>query len=236
MMESLLATSFLHPTSCPNMEGPQPAQHLAYPHLKRYLPFMGDAAQPIFLQLALTMLDFHPKHCMYSGAAAGLAHGAYEEALGGCFITYTDITSASGVDLVWDLQKEPPIEHHDAFDLFISTSVLEHVQRPWLAARNMETVVKPGGYLYISVPWVWRYHRYPDDYWRFSASSLDVLFEGSTTVASAWSTSPDCIFYDADPCLDQAFSVLLKGTQDGQDTVRKMLPYLELHQLRRMED
>jgi SAM-dependent methyltransferase len=129
---------------------------------------MGDAAQPNFLKLALARVDFHPQRCMYSGAAEGLAHGSLTEALGGCSITYTDIASTSGVDLVWDLQEEPLVEYHDAFDLFISTSVLEHVQRPWLAARNMETVIKSGGYLYIAVPWVWRYHRYPDDYWRVS--------------------------------------------------------------------
>ena len=58
------------------------------------------------------------------------------------------------------------------------------------AAKQMERVLKPGGFLYVSVPWVWEFHAFPSDYWRFSLPALDVLFNGSSSVAAAWTHFP----------------------------------------------
>ena len=32
--------------------------------------------------------------------------------------------------------------------------------------------------MFLSVPWVWRFHGYPSDYWRFSPEALKFLFPG----------------------------------------------------------
>lgn len=46
----------------------------------------------------------------------------------------------------------------DSFDLVLSCSVLEHIPRFWLAAAEIERVLKPGGVVWIGVPSVWPYH------------------------------------------------------------------------------
>lgn len=84
-----------------------------------------------------------------------------------------DMLDGEGVDVVHDLQKPLFIEPFDHIDC---CSVLEHAQKPWLVAENLTAVLREGGSLLVTTPFVWRVHGYPDDYWRFTASSLPVLF------------------------------------------------------------
>jgi SAM-dependent methyltransferase len=73
------------------------------------------------------------------------------------------------------------------FDLIICNSVLEHIPKFWLAAAEMQRVLKPQGLVWISVPSVWPFHpggnntlgdiNYGGDYWRMNHQSLPVLFE-----------------------------------------------------------
>jgi hypothetical protein len=69
---------------------------------------------------------------------------------------------------------------------------MEHVKKPWLFADNLSALTRPGGRLYISVPWVWRYHPYPDDYFRFSWKGVMELFPSFEWSGIEYSTSvPD---------------------------------------------
>lgn len=62
------------------------------------------------------------------------------------------------------------------FGLVFASALLEHVADPFAAARNLSALIRPGGHLFCSGPWVWGYHGYPDDYWRFSHAGLAKLF------------------------------------------------------------
>lgn len=88
-----------------------------------------------------------------------------------------DLEDGEGVDLVHDLETPLP-ESVGTFDHIDCCSVLEHVQRPWKMAENILSVMRPGASILISVPFVWRIHAYPADYWRISPSGLTVLFPG----------------------------------------------------------
>lgn len=84
-----------------------------------------------------------------------------------------DIERGEGVDLVRDMDDIPlPFlaGHVEC------TSVMEHTRRPWLFAENVQRSMAPGATIFLSVPWVWRYHGYPFDYWRFSHLTLPILF------------------------------------------------------------
>jgi len=70
----------------------------------------------------------------------------------------------------------------NTFDVVISIDVLEHVERPWICAEQIQRITKPGGYIFTVVPWSWRYHPCPMDYWRFSPKCLESLFSGAETV------------------------------------------------------
>jgi SAM-dependent methyltransferase len=61
------------------------------------------------------------------------------------------------------------------FDLAVSQETVEHVDDPFLAVREMARVVRPGGKMYLQVPFVIGYHPGPEDYWRFSRAGLGVL-------------------------------------------------------------
>jgi SAM-dependent methyltransferase len=64
-----------------------------------------------------------------------------------------------------------------AFDLVFCEQVLEHVPDPVQASRNLFALTRPGGFAVVSVPFMVRIHREPEDYWRFSPAGLRVLLE-----------------------------------------------------------
>lgn len=86
-----------------------------------------------------------------------------------------DMLPGDGVDLVHDLENNLPVSA-GMFDHIDCVSVLEHVQRPWKMAEALEACLVDGGTILVCVPFVWRIHAYPNDYWRMTAAALEVLF------------------------------------------------------------
>ena len=67
---------------------------------------------------------------------------------------------------------------NESFDAFICKSVLEHVEDPFQATRELYRVLKKGGYGIIYVPFLFPYHAEPGfykDYWRFTEDALRLL-------------------------------------------------------------
>jgi SAM-dependent methyltransferase len=74
----------------------------------------------------------------------------------------------------------------DAFDAILCTQALEHVGEPAVVLRDMATVLKPGGRLYMSVPFLGDpIHQEPYDFFRYTHYGLRHLVEkaGLTPVA-----------------------------------------------------
>jgi SAM-dependent methyltransferase len=74
------------------------------------------------------------------------------------------------------------------FDVVICEQVLEHVEDPFLAARTLAAMCRPGGHVVVSVPFMLRIHDHPGDFWRFTEpglirvltnAGLDVVGSGS---------------------------------------------------------
>lgn len=84
-----------------------------------------------------------------------------------------DLRPGPGVDLVLDLEQPQEI---GKFAHIECTSVLEHAKRPWRMAANIEAMMEQGSTLYLSVPFVWRVHNFPNDYWRFTIEGVKLLF------------------------------------------------------------
>lgn len=57
---------------------------------------------------------------------------------------------------------------NDSFDAVISVSVLEHTPTPYQLFREMARVLKPGGIMIQHVPFSFRLHEEPHDYYRFT--------------------------------------------------------------------
>ncbi|WP_440221840.1 class I SAM-dependent methyltransferase [Dokdonella sp. MW10] len=86
-----------------------------------------------------------------------------------------DMLAGPGVDRVLDLEESLP-DDLGLFDHVECMSVLEHSRRPWLLAANIERLMAPGATLFVSVPFVWRIHGYPNDYWRLTPEGVRALF------------------------------------------------------------
>jgi SAM-dependent methyltransferase len=69
-----------------------------------------------------------------------------------------------------------------SFDAVISIAVLEHVKDPFRCAREIARVLKPGGNLICSVPFLQPYHGYPHHYYNMTHQGLTNLFEGMLNV------------------------------------------------------
>ena len=89
----------------------------------------------------------------------------------------TNVKSDENIDFIWDLHKPIPGDIPvNKFDFVLCSSVMEHVAKPWDAARNIENILKPNGKLFWTTPWVQRIHGYPNDYWRYTPNGVKELF------------------------------------------------------------
>jgi SAM-dependent methyltransferase len=74
-----------------------------------------------------------------------------------------------------------PLEIEERFDIVFCEQVLEHVEDPVAAARNLFEMCRPGGYVVVSSPFLVKIHELPDwkmyDYWRFSPRGMRLLLE-----------------------------------------------------------
>lgn len=142
-----------------------------------------------------------------------------------------DMAEGKGVDVIQDLTLGIGSLQESHFALVICCSVMEHVHKPWVMAENITRLVRPSGALFMSVPWVWRYHAYPDDYFRFSAQGIKALFPDfnwremlfSTTVQGEFLPITD----DTSPQADNKMATF-QQTNNGQ---RKYLPYMMVNML-----
>lgn len=57
-------------------------------------------------------------------------------------------------------------------DLVVLDQVLEHVAAPAEAIANVRRLLRPGGMIFVSTPFLIRYHPDPFDLWRWTAPGL----------------------------------------------------------------
>lgn len=80
------------------------------------------------------------------------------------------------VDIIADLNKKLPISDN-VCDTVISFSVLEHLKEPQLMLNEAFRILKPGGNIFLQVPWQWWVHEKPYDFFRYTPFGLSHLFE-----------------------------------------------------------
>ncbi len=113
----------------------------------------------------------------------------------GATVICTDIQPGPGIDIVADAQDMPQIPSESA-DCVLLVSVLQHLPSPQKAVDEAFRVLRPGGIVYVNVPFIFVYHRDPEDFNRFSVPGLEFLCSRFERIASGSVRGPASTFCD----------------------------------------
>ena len=75
--------------------------------------------------------------------------------------------------------EELPIQYSNSFNTVIMVSVFEHVNNPYIVSDAIYKIVRPGGYLINSTPFLFPHHPSPEDNFRYSPLALKRIHEQS---------------------------------------------------------
>jgi len=81
-----------------------------------------------------------------------------------------DFYPFQNVDVVADISNLPFVDN--SVDAVINEFVLEHVKNPEVIVREIYRILKLGGILYITIPFVASFHSSPSDYYRWTKHGL----------------------------------------------------------------
>jgi SAM-dependent methyltransferase len=119
--------------------------------------------------VALKIIDTHSKGLVLD-CGCGLRKEYYDN------VVNFEIVDYPSTDVLGIGEKLP--FKSNSFDAAFSLAVLEHVRLPFECARELARVLKPGGVLYVVVPFLQPFHGYPNHYYNMTSAGLKNLFSG----------------------------------------------------------
>lgn len=104
-------------------------------------------------------------------------------------VVCVDIEAGPGIDLVADA--------HDLFmvvggsvDCVVTVSTLGHIRYPQKVMKEIHRILRPGGILYVSVPFMFPFNNDPYDFYRFSSDGVKVLCEDFECIENGFNRGP----------------------------------------------
>lgn len=91
-----------------------------------------------------------------------------------------DILPGENVDIVGDAHELSRYVADATVDVVVSTAVFEHLAMPWKVVLELNKVLKTGGIGFVYTHQTIGLHEFPWDFWRFSDTAWDALFNQST--------------------------------------------------------
>tara|TARA_Y100000996_G_C22557921_1_gene656246 strand:- start:4284 stop:4925 length:642 start_codon:yes stop_codon:yes gene_type:complete len=87
-----------------------------------------------------------------------------------------DIEPHDGLtDVIGDIHEAPFDDN--SFDCIFAIEVMEHLENPFLFKKEIKRMLKKGGSMVLTVPFIFHMHADPFDYWRPTKMALSELFD-----------------------------------------------------------
>lgn len=97
-----------------------------------------------------------------------------------CSYIAQDVFTHPAINIVCKAEELVQTVGENSYDAVTCFDVLEHVDDPFLVAKNLYQVIRPGGFLALTVPFNYFVHAHGEknfwDYWRFTAYGLRKMF------------------------------------------------------------
>lgn len=98
-------------------------------------------------------------------------------------VDHLDGKNEKGVDVVCDVMNVDKINKR--YDLVLCCNLLEHIYNPKGFCKKLLSLIKPNGFLVLTVPFIFPYHPDPiDTMYRPSNQELELLFDKDEVVFS----------------------------------------------------
>lgn len=107
-----------------------------------------------------------------------------------CHVIHMDLGGGEGVNLLGDAHVLPLSDA--SLDAVIMQAVLEHLAEPRAAIAEAWRALRPGGVLYVEMPFLQGFHADPHDYQRYTLEGLRRRLAGFEELASGVSVGPFC--------------------------------------------
>lgn len=95
---------------------------------------------------------------------------------------------SSHLDYVVDAHAMPFVDN--SFDYIYSLAVFEHLHSPWVAAKEIFRVLKPGGKVYVLTAFMQHVHGYPHHFFNMTHMGVERIFSDFEIIRSG--PSPHC--------------------------------------------
>ncbi|MFT6069472.1 MAG: SAM-dependent methyltransferase/DNA-directed RNA polymerase subunit RPC12/RpoP [Bacteriovoracaceae bacterium] len=166
-----------------------------------FYKFLRYIIGPMFLtEAAYSFLLKHKKEGML---AVNLGSGNTELIEG---IINIDLIGYDRVHIVADITNIPLKDN--SVDLLVIDSVLEHVPYPIKVVEEIHRVLKKGGLIYSSTPFMMPFHASPYDFNRWTYEGVKILFEKFEMVSITSEGGPvSTVLWALNECLSTIFSL-----------------------------
>jgi SAM-dependent methyltransferase len=157
--------------------------HADYPRVGNALNFIDENSRKQFNLEETTNISDHPYDTRAQKIIGDLAEwggvaldcGAGKKTVSIENVIQLEIVPYPHIDILAVNQALP--FQDNTFDAVFSLDVLEHVSDPFLCAREIVRVLKPGGVLYLDMPFLCPEHGYPRHYFNATRMGVKRLFE-----------------------------------------------------------
>jgi SAM-dependent methyltransferase len=106
-----------------------------------------------------------------------------------------------------------------SFDVVVCTQVLEHVPEPLRALREFRRILRSGGAMIATVPFLWEEHEIPFDYYRYTRYGIEYVVRQAGFEDVDVKPRTDCFTTTAQLLRNVCWA--MGSTSDGMDPLRQ---------------